>query len=110
MGRGQTKWPAKNFEILPFVDKGFFETRNVILEKETEILDEFYIDFESTIPSWDISVVRKFFRNYKTVDTESQNQGRAKLDGRCYATKLQRKYPDWLIPAELQHHLGIQVR
>lgn len=82
----------------------------MLLEKETEVLDEFYVDFESEIPSWDISVVRKFFQSHSTVNAESQRQGGAKLDGRSHDTKLQREYPDWLTPAELQHHLSTEVR
>ncbi|KAF1929712.1 uncharacterized protein M421DRAFT_91531 [Didymella exigua CBS 183.55] len=78
----------------------------VLLEKETEVLDEFYVDFESSIPSWDISVVRKFFNSHETVDAGFPHLGRARLDGRCHDTGLARDYPNWLTPAELQHHLG----
>jgi hypothetical protein len=81
----------------------------VLLEKETEVLDEFYVDFESSIPSWDIEVVRDFFDNHNANGLEPQRQSRAKLDGRCRDTEFGRWYPNWLTPAELEYHLGVKV-
>lgn len=81
----------------------------MLLEKETEVLDEFYVDFESSIPSWDIEVVRDFFDNHNSNGLEAQCQSRAKLDGRCRDTEFGRWYPNWLTPAELEYHLGVKV-
>lgn len=105
----QKKWPVQFTRARPFVDDRFFEHRDSLLEKETEVLDEFFIDFETTIPSWNVWIVRKFCRSQTTFNSDFWRQSRAKLDGRCCYTELQREYPGWLSPVELQHHLDKKV-
>ncbi|KAJ8113691.1 hypothetical protein OPT61_g4239 [Boeremia exigua] len=106
--RARKKWPEEFSQVRPFVDRRFFEDRNVIVEKDTDLLEKFNVDFESSIPSWDISVLRKFCRIQTAFKSDFWRRSRAKLDGRSCSTKLQREYPDWLTPAELQHHLSVE--
>ncbi|KAJ4343974.1 hypothetical protein N0V95_006490 [Ascochyta clinopodiicola] len=73
---------------------------------EADILDEIFVDFESSIPSWDIYVVRKFFRTYaRDVTDTQQQQARAKLDARGLVGATKRQYPEWLTPSDLCGYL-----
>lgn len=101
------RWPTHNRD---FVDRRFLEVRGALLQKETDILEEVFVDFESSIPSWDTYVVRKFFRNYKRDVTRSgQHQARAKLDSRGLEHRTRREYPEWLAPSDLYHFLNAKV-
>jgi hypothetical protein len=93
-----------------FVDLRFFEARRAILQKEVGVLDKVFVDFETTIPSWDIYSVRKFFRTYrKIVTSPSSSQARAKLDARDFTQKTKRDYPQWLTPDDLYRSLNVKV-
>ncbi|UPX18040.1 uncharacterized protein EKO05_0008363 [Ascochyta rabiei] len=98
------KWPTHDRR---FVDLRFLETRAAILLKEPDILEEVFVDFESSIPSWDIYVVRKFFRTYaRNVTGTQQQQARAKLDARGLVRGTKRRCPEWLTPSDLYRYLN----
>lgn len=81
------------------------------MEEETDILEEFFVDYDSSIPSWDIYTVRKFFRTFqRDVTHADQHLHRAKLDARSLKSGKKRAYGQWLAPRELRQHLGVEVR
>jgi dephospho-CoA kinase len=97
------------------VDRRFLEARVEIrgapLEEEADILEEFFGDFDSSIPSWDIYVVRKFFRTFqKDVTITDLHLRRARLDARCFKGAKRREYSEWLTPSELRRDLAVKVR
>jgi hypothetical protein len=107
-----TQWPKDDQE---FVDRRFLETRVEIrrapLEDKTDILEEFFVDFDSSIPSWDIYIVRKFFRTFqRDVTNTDQPVRRAKLDARSLKTGEKRVYSEWLAPSELGRDMDVKVR
>jgi hypothetical protein len=92
------------------VDRRLSEARGAILQKEVEILDKVFVDYESSIPSWDSRIVRRFFRTYNPVFTSpGLPQASAKLDARDFAQKTKRIYPQWLTPADLYESLNVRV-
>jgi hypothetical protein len=101
------RWPKLD---KVFVDLRFFQTREAILLKDVDILDNFFLDFESSRPTCDYDVVRKFFRTYKpVVASPGSPQAWAKLDARDVAQKTKRAYSQWLTPADLYGSLTVKV-
>lgn len=93
-----------------FVDLRFFDARDAILQKEVGVLDKVFVDFETTIPSWDIYSVRSFFRTYRPIFANpSLSQARAKLDARDFTRKTKRGYSQWLTPDDLYRSLNVKV-
>ena len=101
------RWP-KHDKV--FVDLRFFQAREAILLKDVDILDDFFVDFESSRPPFDYDVVRKFFRTYRPADTvPGSPKAWAKLDARDFAQKTKRAYSQWLTPADLYRSLTVKV-
>ena len=93
-----------------FVDRRFLDARDAILQKAVGVLDKVFVDFETTIPSWDIYSVRSFFRTYKPIIASySSSEARAKLDARDFALKTKRDYSQWLTPDDLYRSLNVKV-
>lgn len=92
-----------------FQDKLFFDTRADPAEDIERIVDTFFEEFETTIPSWELHVVREFFKATKWSSAGDQDQARAKLDDRDRDTLAKRTYPRWLTPQALCDFLVVQV-
>lgn len=116
IARGQQR-PSKRWRKLfsqdrGFNDKPFFETRpNPTDDAANLIVDSFFEEFESTIPSWELHVIQRFFkRTQPGADaTQGQDQARAKLDDRDQHSLEKRQYPSWLTAEALFESLKVLV-
>lgn len=91
------------------MDFGFFQTREALVEVAKEVVDASFQDFESTIPSWDIAVVRRFFHAEQQNPSTQRNLARARLDDRDCETHRVRSYPEWVDATELHRLLVAKV-
>jgi hypothetical protein len=108
--RQKKLWKPIFFTRRPFEDLSFFEAREIIadFERDGGPLDAFLQDTESSIPSWETSVVKQFLLTRQPHPTSS-SIARARLDDREYSSGRCRESPEWLIASELRQALEIQV-
>jgi hypothetical protein len=96
----------------PFEDSLFFEARESIagFERVGGPLDAFLEDADSSIPSWETTVIREFLQNRTPPSGLVQELARARLDDREYSTGYKRGNPEWLTSNGLRDHLTLPVR
>jgi hypothetical protein len=94
-----------------FDDIPFLEARESILgfEREGGPLDAFLEDADSSIPSWEINIIREFLQTKEPQSGGVRNLARARLDDREYNTAYQRKNPEWLTSSDLREFLSLPV-
>ena len=107
--RASTRWPNIFTTKRNVKDPRFLQARDVLMEVPKDIVDASFEDFESSTPSWDIAVVRRFFRDAGQKLLTSRNPSRARLDDRDCETKNSRSYLDWLDATELERVLSAEV-
>jgi hypothetical protein len=95
----------------PFKDSPFFEARESIkgFEREGGPLEAFFEDIESSIPSWEMTVIKHFLQTHKTWVIPAPIVACARLDDREHGSGRCRQDLEWLTPIELQRALEIQV-
>jgi hypothetical protein len=94
-----------------FEDVPFFEARESIagFERAGGPLDAFLEDAESSIPSWEMTVIREFLRTRKPQTGPERDLARARLDDREYDTGRPRTNPEWLTSSGLRDFLSLPV-
>jgi hypothetical protein len=94
-----------------FEDNPFFEARESIagFEREGGPLDAFLEDADSSIPSWEMTVIRHFLQTKKPRSEPARDLARARLDDREHNTGNQRKNPQWLTTSGLRNLLSLPV-
>lgn len=107
--RVATRWPKLFTRKRKCADPRFFQTLDVLGEVTKEAIDESFQDLESTIPSWDIAVVRKFFHAEQQNPPTRRNLARARLYDRDCETNGTRTYPGWIDAIELSRLLVAKV-
>ena len=101
------RWP-KHDKV--FKDLRFFEPKEAILLEDKDILDKFFVDFESSRLFCNYNIVREFFRTYRPAVARPESpQAWAKLDARDFAQKTKRAYSQWLTPVDLYGSLSVKV-
>jgi hypothetical protein len=105
------QWNPIFFTKRPFEDRPFFEARESIagFEREGGPLAAFFEDVESSIPSWEMTVIKHFLQTYETWVKPASNVARARLDDREHGSGRCRQDLGWLTPMELQRALETQV-
>jgi hypothetical protein len=95
----------------PFEDTPFFEARESItgFDREGGPLDAFLEDAESSISSWEMTVIREFLQARKPQTGPMRDLARARLDDREYNTAYRRENPEWLTPSGLRDFLSLSV-
>jgi hypothetical protein len=95
----------------PFEDTFFFEARESIagFTREGGPLDAFLEDAESSIPSWEMTVIRQFLQTRKPQSGLGRELARARLDDREHNTEHRREYPEWLNSSGLRGLLSLPV-
>jgi hypothetical protein len=94
-----------------FEDTFFFEDRESILgfERAGGPLDAFLEDADSSIPSWEMIVIREFLRTRKPSDGPLRGFARARLDDREHISGYQRGNHEWLTSSGLLDFLSLPV-
>jgi hypothetical protein len=95
----------------PFEDVPFFKARESItgFDREGGPLDAFLEDAESSIPSWETTVIMEFLQTRKPETGPMRYLARARLDDREYNTPYRRENPEWLTSSGLRHFLRLPV-
>ncbi|KAH8726341.1 hypothetical protein GQ44DRAFT_771521 [Phaeosphaeriaceae sp. PMI808] len=101
------RWKAIFFTKRPYEDMTLLEASKSIegFERKGGPLGMFLQEAESSVPSWDSTVITQFLRSQTT---STQFVARAWLDDRSYQSKQKRLYPMWLTPTELRQALSCQ--
>jgi hypothetical protein len=88
----------------PFEDNLLFEARENIagFEREGGPLDAFLEDADSSIPSWEMTVIKEFLRTRNQQTGPVPDLARARLDDREYSTRVHRQHPEWLTSGDLR--------
>jgi hypothetical protein len=94
-----------------FEDDPFFEARESIagFEREGGPLDAFLEDADSSIPSWQQTVIREFLQNRQPQNGSVRDLARARLDDREHNTGGARTNPEWLTASSLRDFLSLPV-
>jgi hypothetical protein len=94
-----------------FDDVLFFEARESIpgFERDGGPLDAFLEDADSSIPSWEITVIREFLQTKEPKSGTVRDLARARLDDREHDTGKPRKNPEWLTSSGLRDFLSLPV-
>jgi hypothetical protein len=107
----QTKWRTIFSTRRRFEDTLFFEDRESIagFERAGGPLDAFLEDADSSIPSWEMTVIREFLQARKPPNGPLRKVARARLDDREYITGYQRGNHEWLTSSGLLDFLSLPV-
>jgi hypothetical protein len=105
------KWKPIFFTKRPLEDSLFFDARESIegFEREGGPLDAFLEDSESSVPSWEMSVIARFLRTGDSHVGPARTLARARLDDRKFDSDKCRNYPEWLTPSQLRDALALPV-
>jgi hypothetical protein len=104
-------WRPIFFTKRLFKDNLFFEGRESIagFAREGGPLDAFLEDADSSIPSWENTVIRGFLQTRQPQSGPVRYQARARLDDREHNTVYQRGNSEWLTSSALRDFLSLPV-
>jgi hypothetical protein len=109
--RQAKKWRSVFSTRRRFEDTLFFEDRESIagFERAGGPLDAFLEDADSSIPSWEMTVIREFLQARKPQPEPVRESTRARLDDREHKTGIQRGNSEWLTASALRDFLSLPV-
>ena len=109
------RWPKIFNKKRRVIDPRFFELQDALSEVEKDVVDA---AFETWGPSWEMAVVRSFFKAEQLSCSTYSTSARARLDDRDYDIENARTgkplasclpYDEWLDAAELHQALSSEV-
>ncbi|KAF3006042.1 hypothetical protein E8E13_010813 [Curvularia kusanoi] len=108
------RWPEVFVKERKVDDPQFFKSLGAILEHEIsdhekEKIDMAFVNFDSSIPSWEVHVIRRFFKAAESMTFSTpRKSARAMLDDRDYETGQARSYARWLDARDLHEALSAE--
>jgi hypothetical protein len=109
---GHTKqWRPIFFTKRPFKDIPFFEAYETIegFQRDYGALATFLDDDESSVPSWEMTIIARFLKIKYPENGPPRTLARARLDDREHGSDKPRQNSEWLTPDQLQDALSLPV-